>query len=129
MAGDADVRLWTEARMTDPDTGGQKGVKPERFDLIPAEPLMELARVYGWGATKYDDHNWRKGYNWGWSFASLMRHAWEWWAGKRADPESGLHPLAHVAWHCFTLMWYQMEDQGKDDRADAWWNRYYRTGT
>ena len=42
-----------EVRMVDPVTGGEKGVKPERMELIPVEPLEELARVYGWGAGKY----------------------------------------------------------------------------
>ena len=40
-----------EVRITSP-TGGQKGQKIERFDLIPIKPLTGLARVYGKGAAK-----------------------------------------------------------------------------
>lgn len=35
------------------DSGGEKGRKPERYDLIPVEPLAEVARLYGAGAEKY----------------------------------------------------------------------------
>ncbi len=105
-----------EVRVTDPDTGGQKGVKQERFDLIPVEPLEDLARVYGYGATKYDDHNWRKGYSWSLSFGAMMRHAWAFWRGEDLDPESRLPHMAHVAWHCMTLLWFSTYRQEKDDR-------------
>ena len=114
-------KMWTlsngETRMTDPDTGGQKGVKGERFDLMPVWAQEEIARVFGWGATKYDDHNWRKGYKWGYSFGAMMRHAWAFWRGEDHDPESGLHHMAHVAWHCLVLMTYWKEKLGTDDRV------------
>ncbi len=110
------VRSVGEVRVTDPDTGGQKGIKQERFDLIPVEPLEDLARVYGYGATKYDDHNWRKGYSWSLSFGAMMRHAWAFWRGEDLDPESGLPHMAHVAWHCMTLLWFSQYRKEKDDR-------------
>lgn len=43
----------SEIRSTNKDTGGQKGVKLYRFDLIPAFPEEELALLYGLGAKKY----------------------------------------------------------------------------
>jgi hypothetical protein len=104
-----------EVRITS-DTGGQKGRKPERLDLIPPDALFELARVYGMGAEKYDDHNYLKGYNWSLSYASLLRHATQWANGEDRDDESGLHHLAHAAWHCFALMMFQRHALGTDDR-------------
>lgn len=105
-----------EVRMTDPMTGGMKGVKDARYDLIPSECLEELANVYGKGALKYSDHNWTKGYKWGYSFGAMMRHAWAFWRGENNDKESGLPHLAHAAWHCMTLMWYSKHGKGTDDR-------------
>lgn len=105
-----------EIRVTDPDTGAQKGSKPERFDLIPVQALEELARVYGMGAEKYDDHNWRKGYNWSLSYAALSRHLNAFWRGEDVDPESGLAHMAQVAWHAFTLYTFMKEHPEKDDR-------------
>jgi len=42
-----------EFRTIDEDTGAEKGMKLERFDLIPATPLEAVARHYGVGAAKY----------------------------------------------------------------------------
>lgn len=97
-------------------TGGQKGVKPERYDLIPIEALDIMARLYGFGAQKYAAHNWRKGYEWSKSFASLMRHATRFWAGEDIDEETGLPHLAGAAFHCFTLMVFMQEQPDFDDR-------------
>ena len=108
-------RPSSEVRVTDSQTGGQKGVKLERFDLIPAEPLEELARVYGRGAAKYSCHNWAKGYNWSLSFGAMMRHAWKFWAGEEKD-ELGNPHMACVAWHAMTLLWFSKHRQSHDDR-------------
>lgn len=107
----------TEIRVTDPVTGGQKGQKLERFDLIPVEPMMELARVYGRGSKKYSDNNWRKGYSWRLSFGAMMRHAWLWWWGQDRD-EDGNHHLACVQWHCCTLATFARIFPQGDDRPD-----------
>jgi hypothetical protein len=109
-------RQGREIRITDPITGGQKGSKPERFDLLPWPALEEVARVYAFGAQKYADHNWHKGYKWGLSLASLFRHVVSWAKGEDRDPESGLHHLAHAVFHCLTLVTFQNEKLGADDR-------------
>lgn len=85
-------------------TGGQKAGNDERYDLIPAMPLRKLARHFGVGAKKYDDDNWRKGYDWRLSFAAMMRHAWQFWAGEDIDEETGSPHLTAVAWHAMTLL-------------------------
>lgn len=66
-------------------TGGEKGTKIQRFDLIPIGPLTELAEHYGYGARKYADHNWRQGYEWGKSYSALFRHLTQFWAGEDYD--------------------------------------------
>jgi hypothetical protein len=114
--GPGDPGVPGEVRIIDPKTGGQKGQKLQRFDLIPGEPLTELAEVYGRGAKKYSDDNWRKGYSWKLSFGALNRHLWAWWGGEERDGETGNHHLACVAWHAFTLLWYQRHKKGTDDR-------------
>lgn len=98
--------MTIETRQTDSETGGQKGSKPERYSLLPAEPLAEVARVYAYGAEKYDDNNWRKGYKWSLSYDALQRHINAFWGGQSVDPESGQHHLAHAVFHLFTLMTY-----------------------
>lgn len=70
---------------TTSSTGGQKGVKLERFDLIPIGPLTELATHFGRGATKYDEHQWRAGYEWSKSYSAIQRHSTAFWAGYGYD--------------------------------------------
>lgn len=92
-----------EVRVTS-TTGGQKGSKPARYDLLPSVPLEQLARLYGRGAQKYAAHNWAKGYDWSLSFAALQRHAWAFWSGEDTDEEMGLPHMTAVAFHAFALV-------------------------
>lgn len=125
-------------------TGGQKGVKLQRFDLIPVGPLTELAEHFGMGAMKYAEHQWRKGYEWSKSYSALMRHLNLFWAGENYDVcsndpsgcayvtaegkpyvalredtcynHTGSHHLVAVAWHAFVLKELFDTHPGHDDR-------------
>ena len=110
----------------DPTTGGKKGQKPERIDLIPAEFLLEVGRVYHYGGfvapqndgTKgYGAHNWRKGYPWSWALSALFRHIFAWVLGEARDKESNLHHLAHACFHLATLFTFELHKKGTDDRS------------
>lgn len=106
-----------EIRMTSA-TGGQKGSKTARFDLIPTEPLWMLAELYGKGAEKYDDDNWRKGYDWKYSYAAAQRHLNQFWDGEDIDPEMQLPHVISAAWHCFTLAQFMIDHREYDPRAE-----------
>lgn len=97
-------------------TGGEKGMKPERLDLIPPEFLEELGRVFGEGAKKYSDNNYLKGYEYRKSLGAMLRHIMRFAGGEDIDRETGCHHLAHAAWHCSTLYTFQREGLGEDDR-------------
>lgn len=106
-----------EVRVVDPDTGGAKGQKLARFDLIPAGPLTHVAEHYGKGAAKYgEDRNWEKGYAWSLSFGALMRHAWAFWNREDIDPDTQSHHMAAVVFHALALMQFGETHPGKDDR-------------
>jgi len=92
-----------EVRIVDPVTGGVKGSKLARYDLIPAGPLKELAEHYGRGALKYEDRNWERGYDWGLSFAACQRHVWDFWNGLDRDPETNSKSVICGIWHLFSL--------------------------
>ena len=66
-------------------TGGEKGTKPARFDLIPPSALYALAEHFGKGAGKYADRNWELGVDWSLNYAALMRphHCLVGWHGLR----------------------------------------------
>ena len=109
-----------EVRVVDPVTGGAKGSKPERFDLIPADVMEELARHYGRGCLKYADRNWEKGYKWSLSLAALERHLnlWKQRQDIDHDPEVGDFPhLVAVIWHACALLAFGKRGIGTDDRA------------
>ena len=97
-------------------TGGEKGTKPERYDLIPVGALAQVARLYGRGAEKYAAHNWRRGYEWSKSYAALQRHATQFWNGEDIDPEMQLPHMASVAFHALALLTFMEEQPGFDDR-------------
>lgn len=97
-------------------SGGEKGRKAERHSLIPLGPLDEIARVYDYGSRKYDDHNWRKGYPWSWSYDALQRHLRAFWGNQELDLESGLPHLAHAAFHILALLEWSKTKPEMDDR-------------
>jgi len=105
-----------EVRVTDPLTGGEKGAKPERFDLLPPVAMEEVARVYGTGAGKYAPRNWERGYEYGLSLAALERHLYKFKSGESRDELSN-HHLACVVFHCLTLMTFERFGLGTDDRS------------
>lgn len=128
-------------------TGGAKGTKLARFDLLPPGPLRELAEHYGRGARKYADNQWRQGYEWSKSIAALGRHFNEFMAGRdydvcSNDPDgcshvdtdgnpfdsgepdtcfnhTGSHHMAAVAWHAFLLLEFKDTHPDHDDRYKA----------
>ncbi|ASR83335.1 hypothetical protein SEA_CATERPILLAR_38 [Arthrobacter phage Caterpillar] len=109
----------TEVRTTS-STGGEKGVKPERYSFIPARALAWVARMYGRGAQKYhetpDQPNWRKGYEWSKSYDALQRHANQFWAGEDIDEETQLPHMAAVCFHALALLTFMEEHPEFDDR-------------
>lgn len=106
----------SETRIVNPETGGAKGRKLARFDLLPWEAIWKVAEHYGRGANKYDDHNWRRGYDWSLSLGALGRHYAQFAAGEDYDEQTGSHHMAAVAFHALTLLVYADEHPDLDDR-------------
>ena len=107
----------TEVRVVDPKTGGEKGQKLARWDLLPVDALDEVAKVYGRGAAKYADRNWEKGYAYGLSYGAMMRHASQFWGGEDFDEETGNYHLGAVAFHALALLAFRLRGIGTDDRG------------
>lgn len=115
VARDTPIFSSEVVRIKDPDTGGEKEQKLERFDLMPPEALKAVSRVYGRGAAKYSPRNWERGYAWSLSYAALQRHLNAFWSGNDID-ESGEPHLAHAAFHILALLEYAKTHPEKDDR-------------
>ena len=100
------VKAEINAEMFVSETGGKKGQKLLRPDLIPAEAIKEVALCYGIGAQNpaYGENNWLLGYPYSKSLAALERHLLEWKLGNEDDDEGFKH-LAAVVFHACTLIY------------------------
>lgn len=87
-----------------------------RYDLIPVEPLRQVAEVYTMGAAKYAPRQWEGGMDWGRVYSAAQRHMSLFWSGQDLDEESGLPHLAHAAWNLLALLEYAETHPDLDDR-------------
>lgn len=88
--------------------GRKDDSEKNRFDLIPADALEEVAKVFTFGAKKYGDRNWEKGLSYGRLFGAMMRHAWAWWKGESYDSENKCHHLSSVIFSALALLHYEL---------------------
>lgn len=99
-----------------PDDGGVKHDQGKpMFSLISADAMEELAKVLTYGASKYQDHNWRKGFKWQRVMDAAYRHLAEYNKGKRVDPETGLSHLAHAMCNIMFLIEFEKNNIGEDN--------------
>ena len=87
-----------------------------RVDLLPSESLFAVAEVLTFGASKYGEHNWRKGMAWSRLYAAAQRHMLKWNAGETHDKESGKNHLAHACVNLLMLLSYEKSCRELDDR-------------
>ena len=94
-----------------------------RYDLIPSDFLEFLARIFTYGASKYDDNNWMKGLNASELYACATRHMQKWWAGEDLDADdgeqkgSGLPHLWHALWNVGVMAYFERHRPDLDDRG------------
>jgi hypothetical protein len=84
--------------------------------LLSTEAMNQTAAVLKFGAEKYAEHNWRKGFAWSRPLSAAMRHITAFNAGEDTDPESGLSHLAHAACCIMFLLEFEKTHQDLDDR-------------
>jgi hypothetical protein len=79
-----------------------------RWDLVPFAELEEVVKVFTKGAEKYGEGNWKKVKQHKKRYISAMlRHLSAYKQGEKYNvADFGIHHLAHVAWSCLTLMWF-----------------------
>lgn len=97
-------------KKTVPAAGVKHDANKPRWSLLPMGSVAQIVQVMEFGARKYAPDNWqrvpeaRTRY-----FDALMRHVHAWWSGERADPETGLHHLAHAGCCVLFLLWLERE--------------------
>lgn len=112
-----DLAELAEGRKELLESGGVKhDTGKQRWDLLPYGTLAEIVRVFTFGANKYDDRNWEKGFNYSRVFGALQRHLVAWFEGEDCDPETGINHLAHAGCNIFFLLTFVLRGVGTDDR-------------
>lgn len=106
----------TETRIVDPVTGGMKGSKQAQLSALDPQALMEVAKVAGFGAVKYERYNFAKGFRWSLAYDAMQRHLHAFWGGVDTDEESRLPHLAHAVWQGLCLLCFSLRGLGTDDR-------------
>jgi hypothetical protein len=86
------------------------------LNLLSTEAMNQTAAVLAFGAQKYAEHNWRKGFAWSRPLAAAMRHITAFNDGEDCDPESGLSHLAHAACCIMFLLEFEKTHPHLDDR-------------
>jgi hypothetical protein len=86
------------------------------LNLLSTEAMNQTAAVLKFGAIKYAEHNWRKGFTWSRPLAAAMRHLTAFNDGEDKDPESGLSHLAHAACCIMFLLEFEKTHPELDDR-------------
>lgn len=112
---DEGVRLVsrTPEKPAEQEQVGRKDDKDKPpMHLIPTAPLLWVAKVLGFGRSKYGANNWQKLENASQRYYdAAIRHLFAWQRGERLDSESGLPHLAHAA-TCIMFMLFTEERDG-----------------
>ena len=85
--------------------------KPRIFEMVEdfKEPLIEVSKVWAFGADKYEKHNWAYVDNAIDRYSNaLLRHMLE---GETTDDESGLLHASHVAWNALARLYFIIQKQ------------------
>ena len=101
--------------------GIQKGQKYDddkpRMDLLDPLALEGIARVMGFGAKKYAQHNWRGGIKYSRLLGAILRHTFAILSGEDNDPESGFPHVDHLG--CCVMFLSNMM-KTRPDLDDRW---------
>lgn len=87
-----------------------------RYDLIPQEIIDELAKVFTFGAVKYDEENW-KNFNEKQQkeiMASLLRHIYAHKKNEIFDKETGCTHLGHAACNIAFILHFLFKNKSRE---------------
>lgn len=107
-------------------SGDPEGVRKDdgkpSMGLIPPEAELAEAHVWGYGATKYGLHNWRKGMSITRILSCLQRHLTAIKQGEDYDPETKQPHAAHIRTNAAMLIAFldrpELDDRYKKPGAE-----------
>lgn len=95
------MSVRADGQTTESQTGAVRSSDADNLEFLslPWVGILAVARTSHEGATKYDRHNYRKGFRPSALFGHAMRHLVMWALGDRSEPH-----LAHAAWNVLVLI-------------------------
>jgi hypothetical protein len=87
-----------------------------RFSLLPVQPLLDAIDVLEFGAKRYGDFNWQKGFEWTGIYNAAQRHMHAWLDGEDNADDSNLPHLAHAMVNMMFLLVFRNTHKEMDDR-------------
>lgn len=91
----------------------------ERADVL-GRFLAELAKPTGDGSKKRQKKGKTPWYIDPEHEAAIFSHLMKWKKGKLVDPDSGAHPLVHVAWRCLAIACQETGNVPVSDTSGDW---------
>jgi hypothetical protein len=104
------VNVGPDAPIVENERGGKQSHVAYRYDLIPPEILMVLARIYDYGAQRYEPDNWKKI-----STEDHLNHVMVHLVAYRAGDRSDDH-LGHMMWRAQAALYTAIHDLAYDAR-------------
>jgi hypothetical protein len=87
-----------------------------RFSLLPVQPLLDAIDVLEFGAKRYGDYNWQKGFEWTAMYNAALRHLTAWFEGEDNAEDSNLNHLAHAMVNLMFLLVFRNTHKEMDNR-------------
>jgi|SRR5579871_2940874 len=98
-------------------TGAKKtDTGKRRFSLLPVQPLYDAIDVLEFGAKRYGDYNWQKGFEWTALYNAAQRHLHAWFEGEDEADDSKINHLAHAMVNMMFLLVFRYTHKELDDR-------------
>jgi hypothetical protein len=87
-----------------------------RFHLLPVQPLYDAIDVLEFGAARYGDFNWQKGFEYTGIYNAAQRHLHAWLDGEDLADDSKLPHLAHAMVNLMFLLVFRYTHPELDNR-------------
>lgn len=102
------------------------GEKPRMY-LLPPKAITEVAKVLTFGASKYDEDNWKKLDNLQKRYTgAALRHIFAHMDGEELDPETGLDHLAHAMCCLLFKLEAKLDGKSKEEGLRTAYSYEYR---
>lgn len=101
---------------TPPQVAVKNDSDKDPWHLAPWDAFRAVVKVMAFGANKYAERNWEKGFDWHRLHRAAIEHLTSWWEGQDKDPETGYSHLWHAGCCVMFLIAHELRGIGNDDR-------------